>query len=203
MKIVQVKGSNGSGKTTLVKELGLLSEDWTYLTWDGGKVYATVFDNIRWAAIGKYDPNAAMGGCDCLGSVDEIKRAIQDVMRYRKGYWIVFEGMMISTIKSTFYNFLLDIEAKGKAKVLFVILKSTAEGCITRIRGRGTMRADLQVDNVAAKCDMVIRHAQTYDPDHVRWINVENTPKEALMPVFLFEVDDTELIDAIYDQPEL
>lgn len=198
IKICQVKGSNGTGKTTLVKQLGDLSEEWTYLQWPDGTIYATVFDDIRWAAIGKYDPDKPMGGCDLMPSVDAIKRAIHDVHRQYPHHWIVFEGMMISTIKSTFYEYLLGMKSKH-VEPLFVILKSTPEGCVKRIAGRGTMKPGLKIDNITHKCDMVVRHAKEYDPTLVRWINVEDTPEDCMLPYFLWEVYDYELIDAIYD----
>lgn len=198
IKVVQLKGSNGTGKTTLVKQLGAMSEDWTWVTWPDGTVYATVFDNVRWAAIGKYDPDKPMGGCDLMPSIEAIKRAILDVRRNYPDHWIVFEGMMISTIKSTFYEFLTSLQTKD-VQTLFVVLKSTPEGCVKRIQGRGTMKPGLKVDNVAQKCEMIVRHAKEYDPTLVRWINVDDTPEECMLPFFLWEVYDYELIDAIYD----
>lgn len=196
-KIVQIKGGNGSGKTTIVKLLGSQSETWDWLEWPDGHVYATVFEDIRWVAIGKYHPDAPMGGCDCMRSIDEIKQAIVDVINQYPGYWIVLEGMMISTIKSTFYNFLREIQTRD-LRPLFVILKATPEGCIRRISGRGTMRPGLSHDNIAQKCAMVVRHAKEYDPNLVRWIDVEDTPEDCMLGEFLWEVYDWKLIDAIY-----
>lgn len=203
IKIVQVKGSNGSGKTTLVKQLGALSERWSYLTRlvPGGKdeIIATAFDDIGWVAIGEYRPDAAMGGCDKMPSVESILTAIEMVLSLRPGFWIVFEGMMISTIKSTFYDALMALhEDHPRIEPLFVILKSTPEGCYNRIQGRGTMKPGLNMDNVAHKCDMVIRHAKTYDPDYVRWIDVETTPVDCMLDEFLWEVQDNQVMDALY-----
>lgn len=197
--IVQIKGSNGTGKTTMVKLLGELSANWTHLEWPDGTIYATVFDDINWVAIGKYDPDAKMGGCDLLPSVDAIKQAIADAMKMCPGYWVVFEGMMISTIKSTFYEHLMKMHQRQPGVYpLFVILKSTPEECVKRIQGRGTMKPGLKIDNVAAKCDMIIRHAKEYDPEHVRWINVDNTSLDAMLGEFLWEVQDNQLMDALY-----
>lgn len=103
-KIVQIKGSNGSGKTTLVKRLGELSETWSYLVDDNDRVVATIFDDIGWVAIGEYKPDAAMGGCDKMPDIESIKQAILSALVMCPGFWVVFEGMMISTIKSTFYQ---------------------------------------------------------------------------------------------------
>lgn len=197
--ICQIKGTNGTGKTTIVKQLGALSDEWTYLQWPDGTIYATVFDNIRWVAIGKYDPDGKMGGCDLLPTVDAMKQAITDVVRDYHGWWIVFEGMMISTIKSTFYNFVTDLCKSNKGyDPIFLILKSTGEKCVERIEGRGTKKPGLKIDNVAGKNDLVIRHAKEYDPNHVRWLDVDTTPLSAMVDIFLWEVYDCELMDALY-----
>lgn len=198
IKIIQIKGSNGTGKTTLVKLIGAWSETWTHLQWPDNTIYATVFDDCRYVAIGKYEPDKAMGGCDLMPSIDAIKRAIKDVRHQYPGHWIVFEGMMISTIKSTFYDFLLKMRVPGKVEPLFVILKSSPEQCVKRIQGRGTMKPGLKVDNIAQKCEMVVRHAKEYDPTLVRWIKVDEYDLDTILGDFLWQVYDEELIDAIF-----
>lgn len=199
VKVVQIKGSNGSGKTTLVKLLGELSENWSYIETEDGMIIATMFDDIGWVAIGEYKPDAAMGGCDKMPDIESIKQAIISILTLYPDYWIVFEGMMISTIKSTFYEMLMMIHAENpRIEPLFVILQTTPEGCFKRIQGRGTMKPGLNMDNVTHKCDMVIRHAKEYDPDHVRWINIENTSLDGMLGEFLWEVQDNQLMDALY-----
>lgn len=198
MKIVQIKGANGSGKTTIIKQMLAQCSNPRYHKWADGRanptVYATSMPEIGWVAVGKYDARSKMGGCDRLPSVQMIKDAIVDSVllalrlereraRYRCG--VVFEGMMISTIKSTFYNFLLEQQAERGIEPLFVILQATPEGCIQRISNRGTMRKNLNHDNIRAKCAMVIRHAKTYDPQYVRWMDVETIPEANMLKQFL------------------
>ena len=192
-KIVQIKGSNGSGKTTIVKQLIRLSSDVHLLEAKGfgGKTVATIMDDLGWIAIGGYPEESAMGGCDRIRTIDNIKWAIDEAYDHSPGYWIVFEGMMVSTIKSTFYQFLLDMRQRSRADwmedidPLFVILRTTAERCVERIEGRGTKRAGLKVDNVRAKCEMVVRHAKTYDQAYVRWLDVDDVPLDRMVWEFL------------------
>lgn len=205
IKIIQIMGSNGSGKTSLVKQLGELSESWTYLEGADGKVIATIFDDIRYVAIGKYAPDACMGGCDGMPTVDSIKKAILQVRRQYPDHWIVFEGMMISTIRTTFYDFITTLaeHSHGKVEAKVVVLKATVEGCMERIYGRGSAKPDLKVENVKAKCDLVIRNGQSYDADVVRWIDVDHTAVDAMLGEFLWEVYDFLMIDAIWGTTDL
>jgi thymidylate kinase len=200
VKIVQIKGANGSGKTTIVKQLISCSNDVNLLTVPKtDKVFATAMDDIGWVAVGKYPEDSKMGGCDNFKTIDETKRAIRLAMKYRPESWIVFEGMMISTIKSTFYDMLLGVEKAYKYKIhpLFVILEATPQGCLNRLSARGTRRANLKVANVENKCNLVIRHAKTYEPQYVRWMDVESISLERMVREFLIAVDDDALLNEL------
>ena len=197
MKIVQIKGANGSGKTTIIKQLLSYSANTKVLKISKTQtVFGTAMDDIGWIVLGKYPEDSKMGGCDNFKTIDEVKRGIRLAMQARPDSWVVFEGMMISTIKSTFYDELLRLEKAYPKNVhpLFVILQATPQGCLNRLSGRGTMKSNLKVENIENKCEMVIRHAQTYDPKYVRWIDVESTPLERMGLEFLKAVDDEALV---------
>jgi hypothetical protein len=184
MKIVQIKGSNGSGKTTIAKELIASSKDrWLLLADD--KPFATQLDDLKWIIIGQYKPESKMGGCDGMDGIAEIKRAIWLCYKHFPDYNVLFEGMMISTIKSTFYEYLTELP---EVDPLFVILRTDAAKCVERIAGRGTMKADLKVDNIITKCKMVVSHALTYNQDYVRWLDVDTIPKDEMLKWFLWAV---------------
>ncbi len=199
MKIVQIKGSNGSGKTTIVKQLIQISSDVKELRLKStGEIFATAMDDIGWLAIGSYPEGKKMGGCDKFprpGTISLIKDAIRTSMKSRPDSWIVFEGMMISTIKSTFYDYLLMLERSEGIVPLFVILNATVHGCMDRLEGRGTMRSNRfkLEDNVGSKCELIIRHARTYDPKYVRWIDVDKVLVDEMALEFVRAVDDVTL----------
>jgi deoxyadenosine/deoxycytidine kinase len=197
MKIVQIKGANGSGKTTIAKQLINYSANTKALKLaKTRKVFATALDDIGWVILGKYPEDSKMGGCDNFKTIEEVKRGIRVAIQARPDAWVMFEGMMISTIKSTFYDMLLQIEeARPKIHPLFVILNATPQGCLNRLAGRGTMKSNLKVENIENKCKQVIRHAKTYDQKYVRWIDVETTPLERMGLEFLRAVDDVALVD--------
>ena len=202
MKIVQIKGSNGSGKTTIVKQMLVLEPDPIYVEWSDGTCFATLMPEVGWVAIGKYSLDKKMGGCDGMKTVQLIKEAILDAWAVavnfervtgRNMFGVVFEGMMISTIKSTFYDFLLSLEIPS-IEPLFIILRASFEGCIDRIRNRGTMRKNLNHDNIRGKCELVVHHAETYDQKYVRYIDVDNTPEEDMLKAFAGRVGDYNLL---------
>jgi hypothetical protein len=155
-------------------------------------------DDIGWVAIGEYPANKKMGGCDKFprpGTISLIKDAIRMSMVARPDFWIVFEGMMISTIKSTFYDYLLMLEESQGIIPLFVILNAAVEGCMDRLDGRGTKRSNRTklLENVGNKCELVIRHAKTYEPKYVRWMEVDHIPVMRMALEFLKLVDDAGL----------
>ena len=201
VKVVNIKGSNGSGKTTIVKQLIAISNEVKVVSWRDGHAYGTVMPDIGWAAVGQYKPDKPMGGCDLLKNNEQIMRAIYDLRDNFPTFHIVFESMFVSTIKSTYYDFLLELEKTDQIEPLFVILQASVDTCLRNIAARGTQKANLNVDNVAGKCMSIMRHAGEYDQQYVRYINVNFLPIDALLPRFLWEVRDNELIDAIYDQP--
>ena len=203
MKIVQIKGSNGSGKTTIVKQLIRCSSDVKELKLKStGYIFATAMDDIGWLAIGSYPDDKKMGGCDKFprpGTISLIKDAIRISMKSRPDFWIVFEGMMISTIKSTFYDYLLMLERTKGITPLFVILNATVHGCMGRLGDRGTARSNRSKleDNVGSKCELIIKHAGTYDPKYVRWLDVEHIPVDDMVLEFIKAVDDVMLEDEL------
>ena len=158
---------------------------------------ATVMDDLGWIAIGRYPVDSKMGGCDTLPSVDIVKAALLIAHVYRPDYWIVFEGMMISTIKSTFFDYLLYMQRDYAIEPLFVILDTNPEACIERIARRGTMKPGLKYENIASKCANVVKHAKTYDQSLVRYIYPDHVQTEDMLETFLDVVGDTALLEQL------
>jgi len=206
IKVVMGRGSNASGKTTIAKDLIVMSSDvetwsWNAPLFDGDvdkypSVYATVMKDIGWAVVGAYSSDKKMGGCDVLGgchTVWKVQRAVADILNDRgnlKG--IYYEGMMISTITSTFYDFMMDLK-QYNVDPYFVIFRTTVEGCINRIKSRGTMKPNLNIENIANKCELAIRSGKRLEQlggIPVKWIDVEYIPKDMMLLAFLHAIGE-------------
>jgi hypothetical protein len=212
IKLVMGRGSNASGKTTIAKDLIVLSSHveeyaWVRPLYDGDvgkypKTYATVMSDIGWACIGAYPSDKKMGGCDTFSgqnTVYKVKRAIADTLNIHRNtlrgiYW---EGMMISTISSTWYNYMLELQDHD-VDPFFVIFKTTVEGCLKRIEQRGTAKPNLNVNNIADKCALAIRSGETLEEwgsVAVRWIDVEHTKRGDMLTAFFHAIgEDATLI---------
>jgi hypothetical protein len=212
IKLVMGRGSNASGKTTIAKDLIALNgkHPVELLTWKGPlfvedtsrypKVYATVMRHIGWACIGSYPVDKKMGGCDTLNTIYKVKRAIADTLNNRgelRG--IYFEGMMVSTITSTWYDFMMDLKHYD-VDPYFVVLISSVEGCLKRIEQRGTQRQNLSIENIANKCKTAIRSGHNLEAlggIPVKWMNTDTTPRNCMLPTFAEFVDDYDLLTKI------
>lgn len=185
--VVQIKGSNGSGKTAIVRQMISKSNSVVDVEGSDGKVYAVVMEDLGWVAMGRYPDGGKSGGCDTMPTIQSIKDAISDVRRDYPLYDVVFEGMMISTIKSTFYDFLLGMEGISP---VFVILNAEVECCLERISNRvaGGRSSLKNRDKVIDKCKRVMRHAKTYDQQYVRYIDVDNVPLDGMLDEFMAAV---------------
>lgn len=186
-KVVQIKGSNGTGKTTLIKSLIALSNDVHYVHHpETRKPYATVLYDLQWCIIGIYPEEKQMGGCDNIRTVQEVKDILLELVEQYSGYWIAFEGMLLSTTM-TLYNYMLDLQASHGIEPFVVVLQATPEGCLKRIekrRGSPLERTNL----VAQKCELVMRHQ--YQPGHVAYLNVDTLTIDEMLPAFLKIVGD-------------
>lgn len=138
--IFNIRGTSGSGKTTLVKklihELGIQE--------NLGKLGLVLNGGI--AVVGKYDNPC--GGCDTMKQQQDIMEAIKKF--HQDGYHVVFEGLMISTVHSTWVEFSLAF-----SNYHVVYLNTPLEQCLANIQTRrvasGKTYKPLNVENISGK----------------------------------------------------
>lgn len=185
VKIVQIKGPSGSGKSTIVKQM---LDDSIYYLYDGKKACVTVFPTIKWAAIGPYKVGGAptSNGCDSVGKVQLIKDYILCCLEQLPGFNIIFEGAMISTITSTFYDYLLQLEATKSIEPYFVLLQTTPEKCMERMAERGSLKPNIDVQRLTDRCDFIVNKAlEHYDPKYIRILKTDMVEQSKMLETFL------------------
>lgn len=188
--VVQIKGANGSGKTTIIKQLIALSNDMFHVLDERQKPYATILYDLQWAILGHYPDTSAMGGCDSIHTVQRTKDILLELLDAYPGYWIVFEGMMISTTM-TMYHYMLELKELRGIDPAVVVLQSSVDGCLKRIeqrRGSPLENGEL----VAQKCALVMRHQ--YQPGDVVYLNVDEISKDRMLEAFLTSIGDADLL---------
>ena len=185
VKIAQIKGPSGSGKSTIVKQM---LDDNIYYLYDGKKPCVTVFPTLQWAAIGPYKIGGAStsNGCDSVGKVQLIKDYILCCLEQLPEFNIVFEGAMISTITSTFYDYLLDLKQDRGIEPYFVLLQTTPEKCIERMAERGSLKPNIDVQRLTDRCEFIVNKAlQHYNSNYIRILKTDAVEQSKMLETFL------------------
>lgn len=133
--VINIRGTNGSGKSFLLRRWMVYNNarpqpqrnnllggsslsapaEWYQLE-DGGIV------------IGCYDQDC--GGCDRIKTTEAVREAIQSA-RARKPKYVIFEGVIISTVFESWHEF-----SKKIGGMLWVYLDTPLAVCLERIQQR-------------------------------------------------------------------
>lgn len=93
----------------------------------------TVFPNLKWVALGTYHSNT--GGMDTYSSNSDTKKVLKYVLKEYPDYDIVMEGVIASTIKSTYSELFQKLEVDGN-QVLIMSFLPPLQTCLERIQER-------------------------------------------------------------------
>lgn len=188
-KIIQIKGANASGKTTIVKQLIALEPEPLLLTdrlLQKGKPWATILPNLKWAIAGHYPLEAKGGGADLIHTVDELKYIMAKLVFDYPEYWIVFEGVMVSTTM-TMYKWMLDY---NWLEPVIVMLMSDLDGAIRRLSKRkGVQVTPDMFTQLEPKIKRMVTQIKAHDPKHVTFIHVDDVAEEDMVYEFLAAVE--------------
>lgn len=137
--IVNIRGCNGSGKSTIPMLMMELDPEYEVIKLGVSKTgkpcspALTVFHNIRWVALGTYFNKT--GGMDTYGTNADTIKALEYALKNYPEYDIVMEGVIASTIKSTYANLFVSLQQRGY-KVLIMAFLPPVEICLERIQKR-------------------------------------------------------------------
>lgn len=137
--IVNIRGCNGSGKSTIPMSMMEVDTDYEVVKLGVGKTgkpcspAITVFHKLKWVALGTYFNKT--GGMDTYSTNADTVKALEYALNNYPEYDIVMEGVIASTIKSTYKDLFLEMERCGH-DVLIMAFLPPLDVCLERIQSR-------------------------------------------------------------------
>jgi len=190
--LVNIRGCNGSGKSTI--PMSMMDDPNMFVQElvgsDGKKISAlTVFPSYGWVALGTYFNKT--GGLDTLKNNNVTRMTLYAALDLFPEYDVLMEGIMASTIRSTYIDLFHEIEDTYRGlKVLIVSLLPPVEIAISRVYSRNGGKP-IKEDAVRGKWNTVERNAKYFADagfDSVR-VNSAKVRKSQMLSAFLKTVE--------------
>lgn len=176
--LVNIRGTNGSGKSTI--PISMLDDPNVFLTswvYSGKeKPFATVFPNYNCVALGTYMNKT--GGLDTFSSNDMTVAALN--LFWASPYNIIMEGVISSTIKSTYKDLFLNLGSTYKEfdrTVVVVSLVTPVGICINRVFERNGGK-DVNNALIEGKWKTVYRNVGYFSENGLNSIALDNSDVE-------------------------
>lgn len=194
--LVNIRGCNGAGKSTI--PMSMMDDPEMYVHEitgsDGKKISAiTVFPTYKWVALGTYFNKT--GGLDTLKNNAVTKLTLFAALDGFPEYDVLMEGIMASTIRSTYIDLFHEVEdyyyGKGEElKVLIISLIPPVEVALQRVYKRNGGKP-INEAAVAGKWKTVARNVDEFANAGFTSIKVNSAKvkKKNMLPAFLKTVD--------------
>lgn len=189
--LVNIRGANGSGKSTI--PMSMMDDPDMYIVekpYKGkNKRVATVFPNYGWVALGSYLTKT--GGMDTFPNNAFTIKALDYVIKHFEDYDIVMEGIMASTIRSTYVNLYHRVEKEHpEIKVVIVNMLPPLDVCIQRVYERNGGKP-IKPELIANKYKIVEKNAKIFKEEGFISIKVNNAKisKKGMLGAFLKAVN--------------
>lgn len=190
--LVNIRGCNGAGKSTIPMAMMDDSEMFVQelLGSDGKNISAlTVFPTYGWVALGTYFNKT--GGLDTLKNNEITRMTLYAALDLFPEYDVLMEGIMASTIRSTYIDLFHEIEGYYRnVKVLIMSLLPPVEIAISRVYNRNGGKP-IKEDAVRGKWSTVERNAKYFAEagfDSIR-VNSAKVKKSQMLGAFLKTVE--------------
>lgn len=192
--LVNVRGCNGAGKSTI--PMSMMDDPNMYVHEivgsDGKKISAiTVFPSYGWVALGTYFNKT--GGLDTLKNNAVTKLTLFAALDGFPEYDVLMEGIMASTIRSTYIDLFHEVEdyyGKKRLKVIVVSLLPPIDVALSRVYKRN---GDKPINEaaVAGKWNTVARNVEAFAEAGFTSVKVNSAKvkKQNMLPAFLKTVD--------------
>lgn len=186
--LVNIRGCNGAGKSTVPMQM-LAKDDQAFLLTYKGKIRATVFPTYGFIALGKYF--AKTGGMDGFKNNEETKEVLEAI--YEIPYNIIMEGIMASTIFSTYAELFKELEQRQPKRSIGIMnLLPPMNVVKKRVLGRNGGNEDVKWNQIEGKWRTVERNHQKFlDEGLNSWcIDNSDVAYENMIPFFLEQVSE-------------
>ena len=190
--LVNIRGCNGAGKSTI--PMSMMDDHDMFvqelLGSDGKKISAlTVFPSYGWVALGTYFNKT--GGLDTLKNNEITRMTLYAALDLFPEYDILMEGIMASTIRSTYIDLFHEIEDTYKGlKVLIISLLPPVEIALSRVYKRNGGKP-IKEDAVRGKWETVERNVKYFGDagfDSIK-VNSAKVKKSQMLSAFLKTVE--------------
>ena len=190
--LVNIRGCNGAGKSTI--PMSMMDDPDMFVQEligsDGKRISSlTVFPSYGWVALGTYFNKT--GGLDTLKNNDVTRITLYAALDMFPEYDVLMEGIMASTIRSTYIDLFHEIEKTYKGlKVLIVSLLPPVEIAISRVYKRNGGKP-IKEDAVRGKWETVERNVKYFSDagfDSIR-VNSAKVKKSQMLSAFLKTVE--------------
>lgn len=190
--LVNIRGCNGAGKSTIPMSMmddpKMFVQDLYYS--DGKKMGAlTVFPSYGWVALGTYFNKT--GGMDTLKNNEVTRMTLCAALDLFPEYDVLMEGIMASTIRSTYIDLFHAIEdAYDNVQVMVFSFLPPVEIALRRVYKRNGGKP-IKEDAVRAKWGMVERGHQAFKTEGFVALRIDTSrvPKDLMLHAFLKSVE--------------
>lgn len=190
--LVNIRGCNGAGKSTI--PMSMMDDPEMFvqelMSSDNKRISSlTVFPKYGWVALGTYFNKT--GGLDTLKNNDITRMTLYAALDLFPEYDVLMEGIMASTIRSTYIDLFHEIEKNyHNVKVLIVSLLPPVEIAISRVYKRNGGKP-IKEDSVRVKWSIVERNAKYFAEAGFDSIRVDSSKvkKNKMLEAFLKSVE--------------
>lgn len=134
--LVNIRGTNGSGKSTI--PMSMLDDPKMYVVkkeYKGkDRGVCTVFPTYGWVALGTYTTKC--GGMDTFPDTEFTKKAVRWVLKNLPEYNVMMEGILCSTVFSTYKELFEACQRRFGVKAIVLYLMPPLQVCLDRIQKR-------------------------------------------------------------------
>lgn len=201
--LVNIRGCNGAGKSTIpmsmLDDLQLRVEPARKKNGKAVPPFVTVFPSYEWVALGTYYNKT--GGMDTfgnkeMGTNDMTAMALEYAWMRYPDYDILMEGVIASTVKSTYANLFheyeqrIDEEGITPRKIIIMSFLPPVNTCIERVYARNGGKP-VKEEQIKGKWETVNRNVDYFKNEGFLSLRIDNSrcKKEKMLVNFLKTVE--------------